>query len=138
LWATSCRWFDLETVNVADVTSDPSAQFELTVDIAQVLAKRGRRREAVQRMRAAAALAKDVFWEWIDGYCHGDVAPLVNEQSPNAGALWGPLTVGQKAEALRLGQSWSALWSIRTADAWLLLLDVVPDLIDAADVDPPD
>lgn len=132
-WAVACGYYDVETTEPEDVPATDEQRAVLAVEIKAALARRERRIAAGQQLRESAGIAKDVFHDWLDGYSSTPVPG-----SPNAGATWPTLTTAQKVEVMRDGMSYSSLWAIRTADALLLLADVLADIIDLADVDPPE
>lgn len=85
--------------------------------------------QLVAKIHALTDLARDQNWDWIDVDCDPTVAlyPMVREQSPNAGAVWGTRTTFDKAERLRFGVSLLMVDMIRVTQAIDLLLDVVAD-----------
>ena len=112
--------------------SDDAEQQAIIAALNELGALRHRRDEAVQKLEQAADTIKDFAWDWLDQF-----SSLPVPGSPNAGQAWGPLTTAQKAEALRDGVSALFLWGIRTAQALLLVSEVLQRLIQATDVDPP-
>lgn len=141
-WAVACRWWDLDDFDLDLLAStnglSTADRINLEAAVAGELAKRGRRDQAIVRLRSAAGLARSTFWDWLDDNAHSDLLPLISGQSPLAGQAWPAQTTAQKAEELRRGVSWAALWSIRSADAFVLLADVLADAIRLADVDSAD
>lgn len=139
-WLEACGRYEIESLrdNPGQVDATPEQKVAIRDGIIDALARLQRRQGADAKLVTAANFAKDVFWDWLDAYCDSSVVPLLDGASPNAGATWAGLTVGNKAEALRLGQSYASLWAIRTADALLLLGDVLREVIATTDVDPPD
>jgi hypothetical protein len=97
----------------------------------------------VDKVHNVGDLIRAVNWDWLDHYCHEQVAQIqfVRDQSPNAGAndpAWGSLTTFAKAEALQLGVSYALVENLRMAQALDLIVDVLADLITAAkNVAPP-
>lgn len=139
-WLEATGYYEIESLrdNPDQVEATAEQKDAIRAGIIAALERRQRRQGASTRLVNAANLAKDVFWDWLDAYCDPSVVPLLDGASQTAGSQWGPLTVGGKAEALRLGQSYASLWAIRTADALLLLDDVLREVISTTDVDPPD
>lgn len=136
-WRPAAGWWQVDdpALDTMGLSEDDRAL------IADLLDRRTKRQQLVEKVETIAGLARDENWDWIDQFCHGDVARIgfVQDQSPNAGAAWGPLTSAQKAEALRLGDSWALVELIRVFQMLKLTVDVVADLIAAVDVDaPPD
>lgn len=132
-WARACGWFDIDHPEALDdlgLTAEERDQ--IVTDVQAAIARLGRRQDAVQQVRDAAGIAKDFAYDWLDLYSS---VPI--EGSPNAGYAWGPLTANQKAEVLRTANTRLAQWAIRTADAQILLMDVLGELIDGTDVEPP-
>jgi hypothetical protein len=136
-WLYATGFVNVETATLADLEQIP---VELTAEqtaaaIAAVQEARQRKTRAdqfIEDLQNDAAAYKSDLWDALDAYG----APPV-PGSPNAGIAWGPLTAAQKAEVLRTWQTRATLGDLRLIDTVLLIIDVVADLREAVDVDPP-
>lgn len=139
-WLEACGYYDVTTFDPATIPGLTVAQrAQLTADVAAAVVRRGSRQGFVGKVHNLVDIARDKNWDWVDKYCHGEVAniPFVVEQSPSAGANWAALSAADKAEALRLGVSYALVENIRLSLAVGLIADVLAALIDAADLAPP-
>jgi hypothetical protein len=142
VWRKACGWYDLDDLAAMDL-SELQATDEQREAIRSAIedagAARDRRRDVLQRVEQAIGLIRDIGWDYIDRWAEPTILPGGTiPGSPDAGIEWGPLTAAQKAEALRRMSTLTILWGIRTAEALVLVKQVLADLIDAADFDPPD
>ena len=129
-WAAATGWFPIDSLTLDGLT--PEQRETIQSVIVEAVEKQGRRQAAVQAGRVAANTAKNYFQAWLTAY-----SSLPVEGSPTAGAEWAALTTAEKAEALRDGVSGSLIWGVKVANALLLIVDVLQDLIADTDLEPP-
>lgn len=138
-WARAAGWYPAAGLDLTELDLTDEQRDTITAQLAAVLDKRQQRHDVLQRVEQAIGLIRDIGWDQIDRW--GDPSLFAGGTipgSPNAGIEWGGLTTFAKAEALRQMCTLTILWGIRTAEALVLVKQVLADLIDAVDFDPPD
>lgn len=136
-WQRAAGWYDVATLDLGTLGLTPEQREAIADELDAATTRHDKRTDLDDKVHNATSLARDKNWDWIDAYCHGEVAqvPFVQAQSPNAGALWGGLTTFEKAEALRLGVSWALAELIRVSQALDLVFDALEQPIVTSDVD---
>lgn len=143
-WMNAAGWYDLSEVVLEDITDDVTKQEALAAAIAEATSGSTDRTDLIDKIHALMATGRGANWQWIDRFCHPQVAQIsyVAQHSPTAGALWPGLATADKAEALQLGVSYLMAEVIRLSQFADLLLDAdgIAQLIasDAELVVPPD
>jgi hypothetical protein len=134
----ACGFYDVDTVDPAEVTADPVKRVALVADLTAAVSSRSGRQAFVDGIQQAINSLSDTNWDFLDAYTDrsfpGQNGPVGQEwpappANPTTAQVLGVLA--NRIELLRTQVCFMAYAQIREAKAFGLVLEALDRLIDS-------